>query len=157
MARELGGVGSKVVFEDERVRVWVLKLAPGERSDVHQHDLDHLLIQVKGDRIAVDPEPDTASGEGEMPVQEWVDKYDASGTRVLGERIRPTSDTRVVRKRGGKVHVTEGPYAESVEQLSGFYLIESDDLDDLLACVGILADEESGLEVRACADSSGGG
>jgi hypothetical protein len=61
MARELGGVGSKVVFEDERVRVWVLKLAPGERSPVHQHELDHLLIQVKGDRIAVEPEPDTKS------------------------------------------------------------------------------------------------
>jgi hypothetical protein len=61
MARELGGVGSKIVFEDERVRVWVLKLAPGERSPVHQHELDHLLIQVKGDRIAVEPEPDTKS------------------------------------------------------------------------------------------------
>ena len=59
--RALGGVGTKVVFEDERVRVWVLKLAPGERSAVHQHELDHLLIQVRGDRIAVDPEPDTAS------------------------------------------------------------------------------------------------
>jgi hypothetical protein len=59
--RALGGVGTKIVFEDERVRVWVLKLAPGERSDVHQHELDHLLIQVRGDRIAVDPEPDTAS------------------------------------------------------------------------------------------------
>lgn len=50
-----------MVFEDERVRVWVLRLAPGERSPVHQHDLDHLLIQVRGDRIAVDPEPDTRS------------------------------------------------------------------------------------------------
>jgi hypothetical protein len=59
--RALGGVGTKIVFEDERVRVWVLKLAPGERSEVHQHELDHLLIQVRGDRIAVDPEPDTAS------------------------------------------------------------------------------------------------
>jgi predicted metal-dependent enzyme (double-stranded beta helix superfamily) len=61
VARELGGVGTKVVFEDERVRVWVLKLAPGQRSAVHQHELDHLLIQVRGDRIAVDPEPDTQS------------------------------------------------------------------------------------------------
>ncbi len=61
MARELGDVGTKVVFEDDRVRVWVLKLAPGERSAVHRHELDHLLIQVKGDRIAVDPEPDTGS------------------------------------------------------------------------------------------------
>ena len=61
MERELGGVGTKVVFEDHRVRVWVLKLAPGERSAIHHHEVDHLLIQVKGDRIAVEPEPDTAS------------------------------------------------------------------------------------------------
>jgi len=59
--RQLGGVGTKVVFEDDRVRVWVLKLAPGERSAVHRHEVDHLLIQVKGDRIAVDPEADTQS------------------------------------------------------------------------------------------------
>ena len=68
MARQLGGVGSKVVFEDDRVRVWVLRLAPGERSDVHQHELDHLLIQVKGDRIAVAPEPDTQS-----PYREYME------------------------------------------------------------------------------------
>ena len=61
MERQLGDVGSKVVFEDQRVRVWGLSLAPGERSAVHRHDLDHLLIQVKGDRIAVAPEPDTQS------------------------------------------------------------------------------------------------
>ena len=58
MARELGDVGTKVVFENDVVRVWVLKLAPGERSAVHRHDLDHLLIQIRGDRIAVEPEPD---------------------------------------------------------------------------------------------------
>jgi hypothetical protein len=59
--RILGGVGSNVVYEDDRVRVWVLKLEPGERSAVHRHDVDHLLIQVQGDRIAVEPEPDTQS------------------------------------------------------------------------------------------------
>ena len=59
--RVLGDVGTKVVFEDDRVRVWVLSLAPGERSAIHRHDADHLLIQVKGDRIAVAPEPDTQS------------------------------------------------------------------------------------------------
>ena len=53
-----GPVGTKVVFENDQVRVWVLRLAPGERSAVHQHDLDHLLIQIRGDRIAVAPEAD---------------------------------------------------------------------------------------------------
>ena len=66
MERELGGVGTKVIFEDHRVRVWVLSLGPGERSAIHRHDHDHLLIQVKGDRIAVDPEPDTQSPYGEF-------------------------------------------------------------------------------------------
>ncbi|MDG4859111.1 hypothetical protein P8605_13265 [Streptomyces sp. T-3] len=57
--RVLGGVGTKVLFENDRVRVWELRLAPGERSDVHRHELDHLLIQIAGDRVAVQPEPDT--------------------------------------------------------------------------------------------------
>src|ERR1700730_15405587 len=56
--RRYGGVGTKVVFENDQVRVWVLELAPGDRSAVHQHELDHLLIQIRGDRIAVEPEPD---------------------------------------------------------------------------------------------------
>ena len=63
-----GPVGTKVVFEDERVRVWVLRLAPGERSAVHQHDLDHLLIQIRGDRIAVEPEPNA-----EGPHREYME------------------------------------------------------------------------------------
>jgi len=57
--RVLGDIGSKVVYEDDSVRVWRLKLAPGEESAIHRHELDHLLIQVAGDRIAVIPEPDT--------------------------------------------------------------------------------------------------
>jgi hypothetical protein len=57
--RVLGDIGTRVVFEDEHVRVWQLRLAPGEDSDVHRHELDHLLIQVAGDRIAVLPEPDS--------------------------------------------------------------------------------------------------
>ncbi|HXQ90134.1 MAG TPA: hypothetical protein VN768_01180 [Acidimicrobiales bacterium] len=58
--RELGALGTRVVFENDRVRVWQVRLAPGEQGEVHRHDLDHLLVQVAGDRIAVVPEPDSA-------------------------------------------------------------------------------------------------
>ncbi len=58
--RELGASGTRVVFENDRVRVWQVRLAPGEQGEVHRHDLDHLLVQVAGDRIAVVPEPDSA-------------------------------------------------------------------------------------------------
>jgi hypothetical protein len=57
--RVFGDIGTNVVYEDDAVRVWRLKLAPGEESPIHRHELDHLLIQVSGDRIAVIPEPDT--------------------------------------------------------------------------------------------------
>lgn len=57
--RNLGDVGTKLLFENDRVRVWQLRLAPGQDSAVHRHGLDHLLIQVSGDRVAVIPEPDS--------------------------------------------------------------------------------------------------
>jgi hypothetical protein len=58
--RLLGDVGTRLILENERVRVWEVRLAPGEQGELHRHDLDHLLIQVAGDRIAVVPEPDSA-------------------------------------------------------------------------------------------------
>jgi hypothetical protein len=73
-----------------------------------------------------------------------------------GAELVPSREARTVRTGANGLEVTEGPYAESVEQLSGFYTIESDDLDDLLEVVGILARGESGVEVRACVGGSAG-
>jgi hypothetical protein len=58
--RVLGPIGTEVVFENDRVRVWEMRLAPGEASAVHRHDLDYLLVLLEGDRIAAEPEPDTS-------------------------------------------------------------------------------------------------
>jgi beta-alanine degradation protein BauB len=57
--RVLGGVGTRLLLENDRVKVWELHLAPGEDSPIHRHELDHLLIQLSGDRVAVIPEADT--------------------------------------------------------------------------------------------------
>lgn len=56
--RVLGGIGTEVMFENDRVRVWQLRLAPGEKSAVHRHDNDYVLIQISGGKIASEPEPD---------------------------------------------------------------------------------------------------
>ena len=87
----------------------------------------------------------------------------ASSPRLLAERgHKVTAGAELTRSTHGphrarharRCSVTEGPYAESVEQLTGFYLVETDDLDDLLQVVGILAEGEGGVEVRACVDHS---
>ena len=60
-ARALGDIASTLLFENDRVRIWEMRLAAGEQGSVHEHDCDHVLIQISGDRMAVVPEPDTGS------------------------------------------------------------------------------------------------
>ena len=57
--RKLGGVGTKVLFENEYCRVWEMDLAPGEAGEVHEHDHPYVLVILDGDRIAAKPEPDS--------------------------------------------------------------------------------------------------
>ena len=57
--RVLGGVATKVLMENDKVRIWEMRLAPGEDSAIHRHDLDYILVQIDGDRIAGVPEPDS--------------------------------------------------------------------------------------------------
>ena len=57
----LGPMGDTIVFENERVRIWELNLPPGADSNVHQHELDYILVILGGDRVAAVQEPDSAS------------------------------------------------------------------------------------------------
>lgn len=57
--RTLGGVATRVLFDNDRVRVWEMRLAPGERSDLHEHRLDYIIVQISGDRVGADLEPDS--------------------------------------------------------------------------------------------------
>src|SRR5258708_6267229 len=57
--RTRGGVGTKVLYENERVRIWNLRWTQGEESEIPRHVLPHVLVQIAGDRIGVVPEPDT--------------------------------------------------------------------------------------------------
>ncbi|MBM3683681.1 MAG: cupin [Actinobacteria bacterium] len=48
---QLGDVATKLLFENDRVRVWEMVLEPGQRSDWHRHDHPYLLCIVEGDTI----------------------------------------------------------------------------------------------------------
>ena len=54
--RPLGQVANHLLFENERVRVWRMELAPGEASDFHEHTLPYLLCIVEGESIDADLE-----------------------------------------------------------------------------------------------------
>ena len=81
---------------------------------------------------------------------------EARGTVLGGEAlVRPERARTIGPGIGAERTVTEGPYAETVEQLGGFYLVETDDVDDLLEVCGILAGADVPVEVRAAVDHSG--
>ena len=69
-----------------------------------------------------------------------------------GAALHPTSTATVVRvkgARGGDVVTTDGPYAETKEAMTGFYLVEADDLDGALAiAAGCPSAWDGGVEVR---------
>ncbi len=56
-----------------------------------------------------------------------------AGAMAGGERLRPTNTATTVRIAGGKTKVVNGPYAETKEQLGGYYMIEAADLDAAIA------------------------
>lgn len=66
-----------------------------------------------------------------------------------GAELTHSSGSVVVRVGADGPVVTEGPYAETVEQLTGFYIVQSDDPDDLAAVCAILADAEGVVEIRS--------
>ena len=72
-----------------------------------------------------------------------------SGQYRAGERLRPVATATTVRIRDGKTLTTDGPFAETREQLGGFYIIEADHLDDAIAVAAkIPAARFGSVEVR---------
>lgn len=71
-------------------------------------------------------------------------------TILAGEALVGVRSATTVRRRGESVSVTEGPFAETTEQLGGFYLVEAPDLDVLTDLLRLLP--EYTLEVRPVAD-----
>jgi hypothetical protein len=72
-----------------------------------------------------------------------------AGNFKAGDRLRPVATASTVRVRDGKVVVTDGPFAETREQLGGYYLVEAKNLDEALALAARLPTARHGsIEVR---------
>jgi hypothetical protein len=63
----------------------------------------------------------------------YTEAMKQAGVFIDSERLRPTSDATSVRTPNGKTEVLDGPYADTKEQLGGFYMIEAPDMDAALS------------------------
>ena len=72
-----------------------------------------------------------------------------SGNFKAGDGLQPTTTATTVRVRDGKTLTTDGPFAETREQLGGYYLVEAKDLDAALAMAARIPGAKTGsIEVR---------
>jgi hypothetical protein len=87
-----------------------------------------------------------------VPDRECVDCGNAfrqSGVMVGGEALQPAKTAATVRVRNGQVTITDGPFAETKEQLAGFYLLEADSLEAATQMAAkIPPAREGSIEVR---------
>jgi hypothetical protein len=80
---------------------------------------------------------------------EYDQSIRASGHCISSEALESVTTATTVRVRGGKVSIVDGPFAETKEQLAGFYLIEARDLDEAIRLAAKIPPAEVGsIEVR---------
>jgi beta-alanine degradation protein BauB len=98
-------VGSKILFEDDQVRIWEAEVAPGETLPIHFHDLDYVTVTLT---------------EGDVEV------YEADGTVRRGHRV--PGDVQVTKVGSGQTHVLKnvgtGPYVNRIIELKQHGLSE---------------------------------
>jgi hypothetical protein len=79
----------------------------------------------------------------------FTDAIKGSGHYIAGEALQPVQTATTVRSRNGKLSTTDGPFAETKEQLGGYYLIEARDLNDALQVAQRIPSVRTGsIEVR---------
>jgi hypothetical protein len=79
----------------------------------------------------------------------FTDGIRATGHHLGGEGLQPTVTARTVRVRNGRISATDGPFAETHEQLGGYYLIEARDLNDAIQVASRIPSAAMGsIEVR---------
>jgi len=106
-----------------------------------------LLIYANEAEMAGRTAPAVASMTAEYT--EFTKGIIQSGNFKAGERLRPTSAATTVRVRNGQVAVTDGPFAETREQLGGYYLVEAKNLDEATAIAARIPGAKHGsIEVR---------
>lgn len=107
------------------------------------------LLLIYGQEAAMMSAPKEAVTQMMAAYGAYSEAMKKAGVLVGGERLRPSGDATTVRGSNGKTQVLNGPYAETKEQLGGYYIVDAPDLDAALSwakrCPGA---QHGSIEVR---------
>jgi hypothetical protein len=107
------------------------------------------LLLIYSNESAMQKAPKEATAQMHNAYVAYTEAMQKAGVMVGGNRLRPATEATTVRSPNGKKSVLNGPFAETKEQLGGYYLIEAPDLDAALAWAARCPGAQHGsIEVR---------
>ena len=81
--------------------------------------------------------------------RQLIQELKSSGRYLFGDQLQPTATAQSVRVRNGRQFITDGPFAETREQVGGFFMIEADDADEANRIAARIPSARTGtIEVR---------
>ena len=101
----MSGVGTRVVFEDDRIKVWELELGPGQKTAIHTHTMDYMFYVISGSSLEILDEEDNRIGvfdykDGDvLPLQLEGDEL-----VVIGDESLRVPATHAARNVGDKFY-----------------------------------------------------
>ena len=103
--------------------------------------MKYMLMICVDEALEVSPE--------ESDVEPWLAEMSRRGIWLQGEELRGVETARTVRVRGGQIVVSDGPFAETKEQMGGYYVVDCKDLDEAIEVASKIPDAARGtIEVR---------
>jgi hypothetical protein len=110
--------------------------------------MNYLLLIYGEEAESWSPDPDAAQAMSDA-YSVFTERIAKSGVLRAGDALESVAMATTVRVRGGEVVVTDGPFAETKEQLGGYYLVECDDLDAAIEiAAGIPGAVHGSIEIR---------
>ncbi|MEQ1736878.1 MAG: YciI family protein, partial [Rhodoglobus sp.] len=110
--------------------------------------MQYLLLIYSNEAIAADMSPEQ-KGAFFNDYASYTRSVKESGNFKAGDALQPVAKATTVRVRDGKNLVTDGPFAETREQLGGYYLVEAADLDEAIKLAARIPSAKHGsIEIR---------
>jgi hypothetical protein len=111
------------------------------------------MLLIYGDERAWASAPAEMQAAGYQQYTDYSDWLREKGWMVAGDPLRDTGQATSVRVQDGERVVTDGPFAETKEQLGGYYIIQTDNLDDAIEAAARCPGAHTGtIEVRPMDD-----
>ena len=107
------------------------------------------MLLIYHDEQAWDSQTETQRQEVYGQYRQLIQELQSSGKYQVGDQLQPTTTASTVRVRDGKQLVTDGPFAETREQIGGFFLIDANDLEEATSIAARIPSARMGvIEIR---------